>query len=425
MDENARKRKREEDGEFEIIDGIVIERPREGIKPIQKKMKKDNTEKKLKKAERKKEKKRDKAEAKKVKAQKKEEEPTQEDDRDNAQDVSNDEWESDAESAEVGDIDMTDIVETEKLSTSEQSTTPSSKAPSPSFDPPNNVSGTSSISSVVTQNNSSDTSKKLKLQVNVNQEELRARLQKRIAELRAARKADNEDGTPARTRTELIEQRRKKANEKKANKKALRQQAKEEEQKQKELALARGSPLMSPSGMSPAHVASPLSETNNFSFGKIAFENGQFMSANLDSILDPHKKKGPRDVKSALNMAEKHKQRLAGLDEAKRSDIEEKDMWLNARKRAQGERIRDDTSLLKKALKRKENKKKKSEKEWNDRISAVASSQAARQKKREENLQKRREDKSNKGKKSKGPKKAKKKARPGFEGSFKTGGKGK
>ena len=95
---------------------------------------------------------------------------------------------------------------------------------------------------------------------------------------------------------------------------------------------------------------------------------------------------------------------------------------MNARKKAQGERIRDDTSLLKKTLKRKEKSKKKSEKEWGERIEGVQNGQALRQKKREANIQKRKEEKGVKGKNKKGGKggtrKGKPKARPGFEGSF-------
>jgi Surfeit locus protein 6 len=37
-------------------------------------------------------------------------------------------------------------------------------------------------------------------------------------------------------------------------------------------------------------------------------------------------------------------------------------MWLNVKKKAGGERVRNDASLLKKALKRQEGKKKKSKK---------------------------------------------------------------
>ena len=91
-------------------------------------------------------------------------------------------------------------------------------------------------------------------------------------------------------------------------------------------------------------------------------------------------------------------------------------MWLNAKRRAHGERVRDDTSLLKKALKKQQGQKKKSEKEWNERTEGVQKAQYQKQKKRTENLAKRKDEKQGgKGKKLK---------RPGFEGSFKgrTGG---
>ncbi len=117
----------------------------------------------------------------------------------------------------------------------------------------------------------------------------------------------------------------------------------------------------------------------------------------------------------------KKRARVSGLDERKRADIEEKDLWLNAKKRAHGEKVRDDMSLLKKTLKRKEKAKLKSESEWNERITGVQKGQEMRQKKREENLRKRKEEKGGKGKgKAKGKKPGKKSKRPGFEGSFRS-----
>jgi hypothetical protein len=103
-------------------------------------------------------------------------------------------------------------------------------------------------------------------------------------------------------------------------------------------------------------------------------------------------------------------------------------MWLNAKKRAHGERVRDDTSLLKKALKRRESAKKRSERDWKDRIDTVKKGKDMKQQKREENLRKRREEKGNKGGKKAGAGGGKGKPRPGFEGSFKakvSGGKKK
>ncbi|OBT54799.1 hypothetical protein VE04_04125 [Pseudogymnoascus sp. 24MN13] len=173
--------------------------------------------------------------------------------------------------------------------------------------------------------------------------------------------------------------------------------------------------------MSPAiHTA----EVNNFSFGRVAFADGQQLTDDLSTLMSAPKKRGPQDPATAPHAAENKRLRLAGLDDGKRADIEEKDMWLAAKRHAHGEKVRDDGSLLKKTLKRKEKAKKKSEKEWGERKEGVAKSQAIRQKKREENLQKRKDSKGVKGKKGgkPGAKKggAKPKSRPGFEGSFTT-----
>ena len=321
---------------------------------------------------------------------------------------------------EVLDFDGQDLADISSAS-------PSSKPPSPAFDLSHSVSGTSSISSIATPKTTSDEADQkgaTKSASSATQEELRERLQARIAELRQARKADGEDDKPARTRTELIEQRRKKVEQRKAMKKALRTQAKEEERRQRNEALARGSRLMTSSGaMSPAQLASPRGETNNFSFSRMQFDNGQFMSADLSSVLDPNKKPTSTTVsKITLSSLEKRQDRLSNMSGEQRASAEEKDAWINARKRAQGQRIKDDTSLLKKALKQRDNKKKKSSKEWDTRLAGVASAQAAKQKRREENLAKRREEKGNKGKKGSGKNKKKTKARPGFEGSFRAGG---
>lgn len=274
-----------------------------------------------------------------------------------------------------------------------------SQKPLPSFTDP--ASGTSSP----------------KLQLpDIDQAQLQERLRKRIEALRAQRKADGADGKPAKSRQELLEQRRKKEEQRKATKKELRRQAKEEEARKREEQLrGSGSPLST----DIFSRNSPRPQENSFSFSRLAFEDGTAADPSISELRDPKKKKGPQDTRTALLAAEKKQQRLSGLDAEKRADIAEKDMWLNAKKRAHGERVRDDTSLLKKALKRKEKQKSKSEKEWKDREQAVVKGKEAKQKKREANLQKRREEKGQKGKKKPSGGKGKKKARPGFEGRFK------
>ena len=252
---------------------------------------------------------------------------------------------------------------------------------------------------------------------------LRARLAAKIEALRAARKADGPDGKPIRTRQELIEARRTKEAQRKAHKKELWKQAKLEEDRKREEALATNSPGV----MSPAVELDEA--TGNFSFGRVAFGDGSQMSHDLSYVVTQGKRKGPSDPKTALLKVQNQKKRLEELDAEKRADIAEKETWLTARRRVEGEKIRDDEAILKKAVKRKETAKKKSEKAWKERSRGVHEAQKERQKKREENLKKRRDDKLlGKAGKKKGAKKSggkKKGGRPGFEGSLGVGGRKK
>jgi hypothetical protein len=257
-------------------------------------------------------------------------------------------------------------------------------------------------------------------------EALKSRLEAKIAALRALRKADGPDGRPARSRQELIEARRKKQELRKQHKKELRKQAREEEvraQAEAELARLRGSgsPLGSPGDIfSPGLArASPDSVGDGLAYGRVVWGDGGRISADGLRVEEPRKRKGPADPRTALEATERKRARLEGMEEGKRKDVEEKDAWLNAKKRVHGERVRDDTSLLKKALKRKEQQKRKSEREWGERIKGVEKGIEMRQKKREDNLRKRKEEKGGKGKGAKPSAVAKKKVkRPGFEGSF-------
>ncbi|KAL8937345.1 MAG: hypothetical protein Q9211_003732 [Gyalolechia sp. 1 TL-2023] len=331
--------------------------------------------------------------------------------------------ESEDDNPRVPDIDRMDVSGLsngpQDLSTSTASPTPNPD--SPAFDQPAVPSGSSSVSSIapppILETAKPDKPTKEPTKPKVDHAELEERLRRRIDELRASRNADGLNGKPARTRQELIEARRQKAEQSKAHKKELRRKEKEEAARKQAETLARGSPLLSPASGSLV-APSPSSdnpESNNFSFGRIAFADGQQASAELSSLLDPRRKaKGPQDPLTALRAAQNKQSRINSFDEAKRADIAEKDMWLNARKRAQGERVRDDTSLLKKTLKRKEKQKKKSEKEWGERLEGVRKAGEVKQRKREDNLAKRKEGKGKKGVKKGGKK------RPGFEGSLRT-----
>lgn len=266
-----------------------------------------------------------------------------------------------------------------------------------------------------------------KLQLpNIDAEELRARFNKRYQELRAARKADGPDGNPIKSRQDIMEQRRKKAEQRKATKKALRQKAKEEEARKREEQLrGSGSPLSKVGDV----FSPPPPRQNSYSFSRLSFGDSASESATLDSLNESSntsskkKQKGPSDPKTALQAAQARDAKLANLPAHKQALQSQKNMWGNAASRAYGDRPRDDTSLLKKALKRKEKQKGKSEREWKEREQGVIKAREAGQQKRERNLQKRREEKGGKGKggKKKGGKGGgvKQKGRPGFEGRWK------
>ena len=318
------------------------------------------------------------------------------------EDIVNDSPDDEMEAIEIGDLKKAEL-----SARSTVSPTPSARSP---FDPSHHTSGSSSISSIAP---SAPTEEIMSLapskeaipaeSVNANDppklpdidpQVLKDRFHQRLEELRAARKADGADGKVVRSRQELIESRRRKEEQKKAHKKELREKAKDEEKRKQAELITQGSPLLSPI----IHSPSATSTKNDFAFGRITFPNGQHASADLSSLRATPKQKGPQDPQTALKAAQKKEQRLAGFDEAKREDITEKDTWLNSMKRAQGDRrVRDDSSLLKKTLKRKEKQKKQSEEKWNERLENVQRGQEIRQKKRENNLAKRREEKGKSG----------------------------
>lgn len=334
-----------------------------------------------------------------------------------------------ASNDEEMDVEMTDAANLKKDNENADAVSSSNSEPqSPTFDTTESsfnfnepvaepASTTTSVSSVP----SSEKPKHIKIPADT--DALRVRLAKKIEELRAARKADGPDGKPIRTRQELIEARRQKEAKRKAHKQELRMQAKLDEQRKREEALASNSPGM----MSPAVELDEATASNNFAFGRVAFGDGAQMSHDLSYILNKGKKKGPSDPKTALLKVQNQKKRLEELDEEKRKDIAEKEAWLTARRRVEGEKIRDDETLLKKAIKRKDINKRKSEKAWKERADGVKMAQKQRQKKREDNLRARREDKvlGKAGKKKKGGVTKKKGGRPGFEGSLGVGGRKK
>ncbi|KAF1963290.1 hypothetical protein CC80DRAFT_459861 [Byssothecium circinans] len=451
MDENARKRKRElesghgESSDFEI-DGEK-EKPREGMKikkqktaeeshtdaqkkkrqaqaaadkDAKAKAKADRLKQKREKTGRQQVQKQEKLEAKKAQQEELSKILTgdkEESEEEGSRSGSGSEWEDEQEAPQdrIESLDVSGLVE-DGQSTATPSAVDSNTSTA------SVVSAASSTSSLPPADTAEASKKTNSMHVAPKtHDDFRARLLTKLSTLRAARKAEGPNGQPAKNRAELIEARRKKEAIRKAAKKAQKQLAKEDAERVKaedQLERIRGG-SGSPSVFS--HRSTPEQE-RNFNFGRVAWGDGQQLEGNLTGFLESKKNKGRSDPKTALEAAKNKQARLNGLDEQKRKEIEEKDLWLDAKKRAQGERVHNDTKLLKKSVKRLEKGKLKSEKEWNERKANVDKGREAKQKRREANLRKRREEKGAKGKKKPGKKpssKAGKGKRAGFEGSLK------
>lgn len=460
MDEQARKKRKRDQGEAESeddwsdVEGVEYEQPGQGLKQKKKqKTTEEETEasaKQRRKEEKKQGKKDRKAERKalrdeeaafekrnvksgvnKVKLGPRESQSTTQakpDEQSEAQpskSVEQDDEETEAnEPADMQKVDVSGIAADPEEQESTSASDPPSAPASPVFDPngtPADSNGQAPSTTTSTSSTVAPSEKPKHIKIPSDTTQLRARLAARITALREARKADGPDGKPIRTRQELIESRRQKEMERKAHKQEQRKKAKAEEELKREEALASAR-------NSPGSMLSPAIDMadNNFAFGRVAFADGAQLSHDLSHVLNNAKKKGPSDPKTALLKFQNEKKRLESMDEEKRKDIEEKEAWLTARKRAEGEKIRDDEKLLKKAVKRKETTKKKSEKAWAERSEGVQKSIKQRQHKREANIRERKETKmlGKAGKKKKvGPKK-KTGGRAGFEGAF-AGGKRK
>lgn len=156
-------------------------------------------------------------------------------------------------------------------------------------------------------------------------------------------------------------------------------------------------------------------------YQNIVFDDTTRATSDLQNMR-VDRKKGPakKDFKAHLKLIEQKKQKLETMDEDEKKDIAEKDKWNRTFAAADGQKLRDDEKMLKKALKRKEAVKRKSEVEWRDRKDHVEKMITTKVKRREENLAIR---KANKGVKRKQQTKQIRKfktsiapKRPGFEG---------
>lgn len=228
--------------------------------------------------------------------------------------------------------------------------------------------------------------------------DLRAKLAAKIEALRSKRKAPGSgvDGAPT-SRDAILEARRRKEDVRKEKKKLEKEARKDAAQE-----------IESEDDESPKHASADDDESSDgdedqvdgLAYGKVAFSNGEHLDA--DGTLKTSRKRKQQDTQSALQAALNKKARLAALPVEKQAKIADSDSWHRALLQADGEKVKDDMTLLKKAAKRKESIKKKSTKEWKERLSSIAKSKALKQKNREQNLKDRRESKGKAGGHKKG-----------------------
>ncbi|XP_038208889.1 surfeit locus protein 6 homolog [Zerene cesonia] len=126
--------------------------------------------------------------------------------------------------------------------------------------------------------------------------------------------------------------------------------------------------------------------------GKLVFSKFDF--ANLGQ--KERAPKGHKDAKKKLDELKQQEQKVHELTEkdgSKAKDLKEKIAWKNILQKAEGQKVKDDPILLKKSIKRQEQKKKASKKQWENRIKSVADKMDERQKKRKENIIKKKKEK--------------------------------
>lgn len=128
---------------------------------------------------------------------------------------------------------------------------------------------------------------------------------------------------------------------------------------------------------------------------KIVFSKIDFASAPGKKAKKSHQ--NPKDILKKLKDTRQHINELKEQGETnKAAEIQNDIAWKKAFDKIEGKKVKDDTKLLQKAIKKRKVEKRVAKKKWTDRKQKVEHDIAKRQKKRQENLDKRSKDKKNK-----------------------------
>ena len=205
---------------------------------------------------------------------------------------------------------------------------------------------------------------------------LREKLASKITFMKEKRKAPGSkaSGAPS-SREAILEERRKKA-EARAERKRRRLQEEGDDDDDDD-----------DSNNDDDSEAEEEDKSDNVIYQNIVFDENTRATSDLQNVR-VDRKKGPakKDLKAHLKLVEQKKQKLENLSKDKKQEIAERENWNRTLAAAEGQKLRDDEKLLKKAIKRKEAQKRRSEIEWRDRKDHVENQIKAKQKRREENL---------------------------------------
>ncbi|KAL4706835.1 hypothetical protein ACJJTC_010069 [Scirpophaga incertulas] len=139
---------------------------------------------------------------------------------------------------------------------------------------------------------------------------------------------------------------------------------------------------------SNSNVAKPVFNMD----GKLVFSKFDFANIGKKEKISKREK----DPKKLLTTLKEQEQKIRELEEtgsAKANEVKEKIAWKSALQKAEGVKVKDDPILLKKSIKKMEQRKKQSKKKWENRLHNVEQKKDERQKKRKENISKKKKEK--------------------------------
>ncbi|XP_016990876.1 surfeit locus protein 6 homolog [Drosophila rhopaloa] len=127
---------------------------------------------------------------------------------------------------------------------------------------------------------------------------------------------------------------------------------------------------------------------------KIVYSKVDFAANPGGKVKKSHQ--NPKEILKKLRDTKKHLTELREQGETEKAAEMQTDIaWRNAFDKVEGKKVKDDTKLLQKAIKKRRVEKKKSKTKWSERKQKVDYDKDKRQKKRQENLDKRSKDKKN------------------------------